>query len=551
MDVVKNNIANLSGIIDLHDRASGAGTRFDDHAAGHARDHPRARRRGRRAAPTRSRSTACSRSSTVARRGAAHDRGARGPVPARRDAAARAPGDASSALGAPPRAGPIVRRRGRARAGAARRRRRRARRPAGHRREAARDARSRASAASPAPPTSATAAPCSCSTSARSSRRSSRATPARRRGRRDAPSGASRSRAPMRSSGRVRRHRAAPGRVRSAGYTSARRPILAARTRDGFPRDGDQATADGGLAPFGGASAAPEPGPGEGARPPAATLDPSLAARLRELPRAEDVRFAVWRPAGAGPRVAGGDAGEAGAPLEPGAAPAGAAPRATPADPLDDFFYREGEDPGPFTALAGAPPVEDRPAGPGVPRSTSRSCSAEEYAIAIERVREVLRCPPVTEVPRAPAARARRGHGARRRRRGLRPAPPARAPGARRPPPRRRGSCVDAGDGPSGSSSTRSRASSGCGPERRAPPAGRGRRVPTPRGDRAPGRPLVHPVLDLAAVLRRAAAPRRARRGGRMAMSRPRVRRPRRAAPADPSSSSARSASAARITRST
>lgn len=155
---------------------------------------------------------------------------------------------------------------------------------------------------------------------------------------------------------------------------------------------GEHAAADGGSAAGG------EPPPAPPAPIGASTaLEAALAACLRTLPSAEDPRFAVWRPGSAQPEVGVVPAERVEPPVEP--------PRrdAPPADPLDGFFYREGEDAGPFTRLAGAPPVEERPSGPVVLEEyLTFVLGGEEYAIAIERVREVLRCPPVTEVPRAP-----------------------------------------------------------------------------------------------------------------------------------------------------
>jgi purine-binding chemotaxis protein CheW len=78
--------------------------------------------------------------------------------------------------------------------------------------------------------------------------------------------------------------------------------------------------------------------------------------------------------------------------------------RATPLDPLDEFFYREDEAaPGlpdlDFAAPAAPGPVEV--ADPGREYLTF-GLGYEEYAIEIDRVREVLKAPVVTDVPRAP-----------------------------------------------------------------------------------------------------------------------------------------------------
>jgi purine-binding chemotaxis protein CheW len=150
---------------------------------------------------------------------------------------------------------------------------------------------------------------------------------------------------------------------------------------------------------------------------PAPDPEPAIAARLQQLPAALDPRFATWRPtSGAAPAVlppAPAPAGD-GAP-----APAGAtarleaptprppvAPAPTHAEPLDEFFYREDED------APGLSLLEAEPGALAAPRPSASLAreeyltfllGEEEYAVAIERVREVLKCPPVTEVPRAPA----------------------------------------------------------------------------------------------------------------------------------------------------
>jgi len=78
-----------------------------------------------------------------------------------------------------------------------------------------------------------------------------------------------------------------------------------------------------------------------------------------------------------------------------------------PADPLAGFFYSADE----AAPLAGelgevtGPAPEPEPEAETVAREEYLTflLGTEEYAVAIERVREVLKCPPVTEVPRAPA----------------------------------------------------------------------------------------------------------------------------------------------------
>ncbi len=74
------------------------------------------------------------------------------------------------------------------------------------------------------------------------------------------------------------------------------------------------------------------------------------------------------------------------------------------ADPLDVFFYRPDEEAGLVPALAGGS-AEEPPAR--APETLDEFLTFlrgdEEYAVAIDHVREVLRAPAITEVPRAPA----------------------------------------------------------------------------------------------------------------------------------------------------
>jgi purine-binding chemotaxis protein CheW len=74
-----------------------------------------------------------------------------------------------------------------------------------------------------------------------------------------------------------------------------------------------------------------------------------------------------------------------------------------PTDPLDEFFYRADETaPGlqdlDFAAPAAAPVEVADP----VREYLTFLLGLEEYAVGIESVREVLKAPPITDVPRAP-----------------------------------------------------------------------------------------------------------------------------------------------------
>ncbi len=83
--------------------------------------------------------------------------------------------------------------------------------------------------------------------------------------------------------------------------------------------------------------------------------------------------------------------------LEPALAPL--------ADPLAEFFYREGE-PGSSLLETGVAVAAKRDAGPTAePRREYLTflLGAEEYGIDIGHVREILKAPPITEVPRAAA----------------------------------------------------------------------------------------------------------------------------------------------------
>ena len=168
------------------------------------------------------------------------------------------------------------------------------------------------------------------------------------------------------------------------------------------------------------ASPAPPPA-AEGVLTDADVIEGELAARLQGLTPAEDGRFATWRP-GSGapppapvlplppPRESREDdfvlvsaLGE-GMPALALPEPPGPARPGAPADPLDEFFYREDEA-GPELPVVGgqaepAPP-EDRESGAREEYLTF-ALGDEQYGIAIARVREVMRSPPITEVPHAP-----------------------------------------------------------------------------------------------------------------------------------------------------
>jgi purine-binding chemotaxis protein CheW len=77
---------------------------------------------------------------------------------------------------------------------------------------------------------------------------------------------------------------------------------------------------------------------------------------------------------------------------------------ATPAgDPLEEFFFRSDEAVGELEELAaGLEPAAEAPEEE--PREyLGFSLAGEEYAVELERIREIVRVPQITEVPRAPA----------------------------------------------------------------------------------------------------------------------------------------------------
>lgn len=170
------------------------------------------------------------------------------------------------------------------------------------------------------------------------------------------------------------------------------------------------------------------PAPAEDPRPEAAPADP-----------APDARFTTWRPGTGAPPVIPEDperpadpvprvedfaviaphrAPPGAPPLEPlpvapllahvapehsPRLPARPAPPAPLADPLEEFFFREDEAAPALPEIAVAEREEQAPPVLARQEFLTFLLGAEEYAVAIERVREVVRSPPITEVPRAPA----------------------------------------------------------------------------------------------------------------------------------------------------
>lgn len=79
-------------------------------------------------------------------------------------------------------------------------------------------------------------------------------------------------------------------------------------------------------------------------------------------------------------------------------------PAAPSPDPLDEFFWSEDEVAPGLPEIAGALPQRPAPGAAEVRREwLTFLLGGEEYGVAIDQVREVLKAPAITEVPRAPA----------------------------------------------------------------------------------------------------------------------------------------------------
>jgi purine-binding chemotaxis protein CheW len=137
------------------------------------------------------------------------------------------------------------------------------------------------------------------------------------------------------------------------------------------------------------------PAPGS---PEALRLEAELATRLAALSPAADARFVTWRPDGGPLPVPEAISPVAGEALEPARGPAWPGSL----DPLDDFFYREDEaSPGAGLAAQVTPGELAREAV-ALDEFLIFRLGDEEFGVEISRVLEVMRTPPVTEVPRAP-----------------------------------------------------------------------------------------------------------------------------------------------------
>ncbi len=134
--------------------------------------------------------------------------------------------------------------------------------------------------------------------------------------------------------------------------------------------------------------------------PEALRLEAELGSRVAALPHSADSRFVTWRPDGGGlPELAAirPVEEELPAPVREGAWPP------APLAPLDDFFYREDES-APELGLVAPPVIGAATLAPvALEEYLTFRLAGETYGVEIGRVLEVLRTPPITEVPRAPA----------------------------------------------------------------------------------------------------------------------------------------------------
>lgn len=144
-------------------------------------------------------------------------------------------------------------------------------------------------------------------------------------------------------------------------------------------------------------AAPPPPAPAEGpARAPGPAIEDALRAEIERL-ETEPPAAEPAPPPEPGPPL------EPASPPEPAPAPEPLPPPAR-LDPLDEFFWREDEPAPPLPDLGTTGP-ERQPAGSAageLREYVAFLLGAEEHAVAIGRVREILKPTAITEVPRAP-----------------------------------------------------------------------------------------------------------------------------------------------------
>jgi purine-binding chemotaxis protein CheW len=182
--------------------------------------------------------------------------------------------------------------------------------------------------------------------------------------------------------------------ARAAAAPAAEKPVTAQSRRE---------VAE--LALGGDAAAPPAPTPptrpsrASPGSPEAQRVEAEMGSRVAALPHTPDARFVTWRPDGGAPPALPAIGPPEGEYLLPAPEPAR---MVVHADPLEEFLYRSDEaGPGPGSILA-AVEVDGLPAPAALEEYLTFRLAGESYAVEIGRVLEVLRTPPITEVPRAP-----------------------------------------------------------------------------------------------------------------------------------------------------
>jgi purine-binding chemotaxis protein CheW len=189
-----------------------------------------------------------------------------------------------------------------------------------------------------------------------------------------------------------------PGELPSADASPvAERDVVEGEPAVGFP--GLSATGDARFATWRPSSGGPQGSPKDRAQE--SPLQPAGSA-----PDPAPTKFSIFNPGEWPAPEHGSPFGDAIAPSFPPSRPADGRSRLLPlAATFDEFFYRPDEEAPDLPALG----AEAVPIVAADPERAQREefltfrLEPEEYAVKIEQVREVLKAPPITEVPRAPA----------------------------------------------------------------------------------------------------------------------------------------------------
>ncbi len=94
---------------------------------------------------------------------------------------------------------------------------------------------------------------------------------------------------------------------------------------------------------------------------------------------------------------------EASAPQPPLNGTASESERRSSPDPLAEFFHRADEDPGELADLIGEEPADEPAPDEGLQELLTFILGGEEYALELSLVREIVKVPAITEVPRTPS----------------------------------------------------------------------------------------------------------------------------------------------------